>query len=585
MTRSQRQWLTRLVLFSTLVLFGFVLAGSASLGGRTSRAQPAPPATFAGGAFFVAVPAASGTFVEARVAGATCGVDRVFIANGESRYAMHVKAAGPEGGACGGPGALVDFYLGGVFAGSAPWESGLTVFDLHAIRPPEGGQGPGATPTPAAGVTPVASPTPRPVNTGGGDGTVVPTKTPLPDPCATGGCAGYQLGRDGKRTVGQAAAVRLDVRLTGQVSISDPKRVQGLGVAAEQRPACTDAELDTYAATPRPVYVAMFARLLPAEGVDGITVNAAGQTGATGWRSPQQLAGGDFRWDWGITAARPGTFEYKVEVSDQPDGVVHADWFCAVDFAPVTISTPTHTPTATATPTPTHSPTATVTPTVTPPPPPCQPDCPKQRDGFPKWLFLLAVPVAGLLGGAGWAKRTPIIAFATYRMTPPTVFLSYRRDDKDRAELISVSLNAKLGKEHVFHDVRDLTAGEDFPDALARKITGCDVLLAIIGKTWLGTKADGTRRIDAGNDWVRKEVAHALSAGKGVIPVLVDGASLPREEELPGDLVALRSRNAPAIAGGENYDASIDRLVKGIYAEAKRSRATRKNRPSVAMKP
>jgi hypothetical protein len=50
---------------------------------------------------------------------------------------------------------------------------------------------------------------------------------------------------------------------------------------------------------------------------------------------------------------------------------------------------------------------------------------------------------------------------------------------------------------------------------------------------------DGTYQIASPNDWVRREVATALKQNKLVIPCLVDGAKLPREEDLPPDLLGL----------------------------------------------
>ncbi|MFN0095003.1 MAG: hypothetical protein ACKVVT_09545 [Dehalococcoidia bacterium] len=574
----------------TLAFAGTVLGGLASLGGRTSHAQPAPPGTFAGRAFFVAVPAASGTYVEARIQGATCGVDRVFVANGESRYAMHVKAAGPEGGPCGTPGARVDFFLGGIFAGSSPWESGLSVVDLYAIRPPEGGQGPGATPTPAGSITPVpsptpaASPTPRPPNTGPGDGTVVPVETPAPDPCAQTACATYQLGRDGKRKVGQAAAVRLEVRLLGQTSISDRKRVQGVGVTTEQRPACTDAELESYAATGRLVFPVMVARLLPADGVTGLTVSAGGQSGATGWRSPQQVAGGGFRWDWGLTAASPGTFEYKVEVSDRPDGEVHADWFCAVEFAPAApaASNTTSTAAPTTTTAPTASPsTSPTSPTASPTPCGSSPCNPGSTDGggrgFPLWPLLVAIPAAaGLAGGGVWwfrHPRRPVGAAAAAGTVVPVggagsttiAFLSYRRGDGTlSAAAIARELETQLGPHSVFHDMSDLRSGKYGP-AIQETIAQCPVFIALIGPKWAGPKDDAKDafRIQDPGDPVRNEVAQALATGKFVIPVTFDGASFPGRDLLPPDLIALREWNNRAI-DGRHYASDIKDIVDEI---------------------
>lgn len=70
------------------------------------------------------------------------------------------------------------------------------------------------------------------------------------------------------------------------------------------------------------------------------------------------------------------------------------------------------------------------------------------------------------------------------------------------------------------------------------------MLIAIIGPNWLGTQDDGPRRLDDPDDWVRLEVEAAISRGIRVIPVLVDGARMPVETELPQSLRGLARRQA-----------------------------------------
>lgn len=56
-------------------------------------------------------------------------------------------------------------------------------------------------------------------------------------------------------------------------------------------------------------------------------------------------------------------------------------------------------------------------------------------------------------------------------------------------------------------------------------------MLALIGAAWAG----GDRIHDDG-DFVRLEIAQALASGKKLIPVLVDGASMPARHDLPADI-------------------------------------------------
>jgi hypothetical protein len=71
------------------------------------------------------------------------------------------------------------------------------------------------------------------------------------------------------------------------------------------------------------------------------------------------------------------------------------------------------------------------------------------------------------------------------------------------------------------------------------------VVLAIIGANWFNAHDDkGQRRLESTHDYVRIELAAALTRDIPVIPVLVDGDVLPPEEALPDDLKSLARRHA-----------------------------------------
>ena len=72
----------------------------------------------------------------------------------------------------------------------------------------------------------------------------------------------------------------------------------------------------------------------------------------------------------------------------------------------------------------------------------------------------------------------------------------------------------------------------------------CDVLLALIGPSWLDSKdAAGKRRLDDSSDFVRQEIATALKRNIPVTPVLLQRAQMPAEQSLPDDLKDLAFRN------------------------------------------
>jgi TIR domain len=126
------------------------------------------------------------------------------------------------------------------------------------------------------------------------------------------------------------------------------------------------------------------------------------------------------------------------------------------------------------------------------------------------------------------------------------IFISYRREDVEgHAGRLFQDLALQFGKGSVFMDVAGIHPGLDFRRVLEKQLASCGVLLAVIGDTWTSIKNDaGLRRIDDPADLVRLEIAAALRREIPVVPVLVRGARLPRQDELPDDLKDLVYRNA-----------------------------------------
>jgi hypothetical protein len=132
-------------------------------------------------------------------------------------------------------------------------------------------------------------------------------------------------------------------------------------------------------------------------------------------------------------------------------------------------------------------------------------------------------------------------------VAPGAVFLSYRRQDTGQAAgRIDDRLTARFGRPGVFTDVETIRPGEGFADAITRAVGSCRVLLALIGPRWTTIEdEDGRRRLDDPDDFVVLEIATALSRGVIVIPVLVDGAPMPTEADVPSrlrDLPGLQAR-------------------------------------------
>ena len=147
-----------------------------------------------------------------------------------------------------------------------------------------------------------------------------------------------------------------------------------------------------------------------------------------------------------------------------------------------------------------------------------------------------------------------------------TVFLSYRREDSaDVAGRIYDRLTQAFGHDQVFKDVDSIPLGVDFREHLQQVVGRCDVLLTIIGNQWLVAPRAGTaRRLDNPKDFVRIELEGALQRDIPVIPVLVGGASVPQESELPSTLSALAYRNGIAVRADPDFHRDMDRLIEGV---------------------
>ncbi|HET7667342.1 MAG TPA: toll/interleukin-1 receptor domain-containing protein, partial [Mycobacterium sp.] len=143
------------------------------------------------------------------------------------------------------------------------------------------------------------------------------------------------------------------------------------------------------------------------------------------------------------------------------------------------------------------------------------------------------------------------------------IFISYRRSDASGyAGRLYEHLAKHFGKQRVFMDIDTLQPGLDFGQALDAAVSGCDVLVALIGPNWLrATDADGNRRLDNPDDFVRLEIGAALAReGVRVIPVLVGHADLPHASALPDELKPLARRHSVELSD-QRWDFDVGRLV------------------------
>jgi tetratricopeptide (TPR) repeat protein len=151
---------------------------------------------------------------------------------------------------------------------------------------------------------------------------------------------------------------------------------------------------------------------------------------------------------------------------------------------------------------------------------------------------------------------------------PDQIFISYRRDD---AAYVTGHINDLLrkafGGESVFTDVDNIALGVDFRAVLDESVSQCQVLLAVIGDNWLTVKnRDDEPRLNDPADFVRIEIESALKRDIPVIPLLVSGAKMPLEEDLPDSLKDLAFRNGIQIRPAPDFNLDMDRLIRNLRA-------------------
>jgi TIR domain len=149
------------------------------------------------------------------------------------------------------------------------------------------------------------------------------------------------------------------------------------------------------------------------------------------------------------------------------------------------------------------------------------------------------------------------------------VFISYRRDDSaGYAGRVRDRLERELGRNLLFMDVDGIPLGTNFSKVLHEEVAKCGVLLAMIGPNWPDARDEhGNRRLDDPNDFVRIEIAAALQRNIPVIPILLEGARIPKADQLPEDLKELALRNGMEIRHASFQD-DVNRLIRGLKGQS-----------------
>jgi hypothetical protein len=126
-------------------------------------------------------------------------------------------------------------------------------------------------------------------------------------------------------------------------------------------------------------------------------------------------------------------------------------------------------------------------------------------------------------------------------------------------------------------DIRSIPAGGNFAEFIRRSVSACGTLIVLIGSRWM-EEPD----LENPEDWVRIELETALASGKRIIPVFVNGATMPKPGDLPESLSDFRHTNGLRLDTGVDFELHILRIVTALKGTASVAHAggIQKARPS-----
>jgi len=89
-------------------------------------------------------------------------------------------------------------------------------------------------------------------------------------------------------------------------------------------------------------------------------------------------------------------------------------------------------------------------------------------------------------------------------------------------------------------------------------------MIVLIGDAWSSAKDQhGQRRLDLPKDWVRQEIEAALRRDIPIIPVRVQGAAMPSEDDLPPSIADLTGFQSAEVTDSR-WDFDVAMLIQAI---------------------
>lgn len=145
------------------------------------------------------------------------------------------------------------------------------------------------------------------------------------------------------------------------------------------------------------------------------------------------------------------------------------------------------------------------------------------------------------------------------------VFISYRRSDSLHfSGRLYDRLKDEYGSDRIFFDLNTIPIAADFREYIRNSMLGSAVLVSVIGGKWL-SKSWAKRPFFGSRirrtDFVQLEIEQAIDHGVPIVPVLIDGASMPKSNDLPEGMREMLKINAVNIGAGRAFHSDIDELI------------------------
>jgi pterin-4a-carbinolamine dehydratase len=116
----------------------------------------------------------------------------------------------------------------------------------------------------------------------------------------------------------------------------------------------------------------------------------------------------------------------------------------------------------------------------------------------------------------------------------------------------------------VFIDTESIRMSDDWAQRIDKALLAATLLIPVIGPRWLSTTDEHhRRRIDKEDDWVHREILHALQTRLRILPLLLSRTPMPDANALPTPIASLARFQAFELRD-ERWESDLTLLLSEI---------------------